>query len=36
MGYAPISSSGVEQVAIIHGLVAKGGKVWVAVRIALE
>ena len=32
MGYAPISSSGAEQVAIIHCPVVKAGKVWVASR----
>jgi len=36
MGYAVIGAPGVEQVAIIQCLVVKVGKVWVAVRIALE
>jgi hypothetical protein len=36
MGYAVIGSLGVEQAAIMQCLVVKVGKVWVAVRIALE
>ena len=36
MGYAGIGTPGVEQVAIIHCLAVKVGKVWIAVRMALE
>ena len=36
MGWAPIGFSGVEQMAIMQCLAVKVGKVWVAVRIALE
>jgi hypothetical protein len=36
MGYAVIGAPGVEQVAIVHCLVVKVGKVWVAARMPLE
>jgi len=36
MGRAGIGLSGVEQVAIIQCLIVKVGKVWVAVRMAIE
>jgi hypothetical protein len=36
MGCAVIGAPGVEQVAIVHCLAVKGGKVWVAARMPLN